>query len=97
MTWYKVEISREKVILGELDRLTSKLVDKCQSSPLPPTAAIFSDPDIKTGIEHLYFSPAITSFASDLISAYSGVACNKPVSSELVLFFGKESAWDLIS
>jgi hypothetical protein len=45
----------------------------------------------------MYFSPVAVQHASDLISGYSGAACEKPDASEVILLVGDEnSAWELL-
>ena len=96
MPWYEVILSREQLTDGISEKIQSDFEELFVKAGKPPEMALFCDTFTVPQFS-MYFSPTSAQYASDLISAYSGDACEKPDASEVTLLVGdRKSAWDLL-
>jgi hypothetical protein len=95
MSWYEVVLSSEQLSEGVSEKIQSDFEALFVKAGTVPEMALFCD--IPVPQFSMYFSPVAVQHASDLISGYSGAACEKPDASEVTLLVGDEnSAWDLL-
>ena len=96
MSWYEVILSSEQLSYGISEKIQSDVETLFIKAGRPPEMALFCD-TFPVPQFSMYFSPVAVPYASDLISTYSGDACDKPDASEVTLLVGdKDSAWDLL-
>ena len=96
MPWYEVILSREQLTDGISEKIQSDFEELFVKAGKPPEMALFCDTFTVPQFS-MYFSPISAQYASDLISSYSGDACEKPDASEVILLVGdRKSAWDLL-
>jgi len=96
MSWYEVILSSEQVSEGISGKIQSDFEELFIEAGKPPEMALFCD-SFPVPQFSMYFSPVSAQYASDLISAYSGDACERPNASEVTLLVGdRSSAWDLL-
>jgi hypothetical protein len=96
MSWYEVVLSSEQLSGGVSEKIQSDFEALFVKAATPPEMALFCD-TFPVPQFSMYFSPMAGQYASDLISLYSGDACEKPDASEVTLLVGDEnSAWDLL-
>jgi len=96
MSWYEVILSSEQVGEGISEKIQSDFEKLFVKAGKPPEMALFCD-TFPVPQFAMYFSPVSAHYCSELISAYSGDACEKPNSSEVTLLVGdRKSAWDLL-
>ena len=96
MSWYEVVLSSEQLSEGVSEKIQSDFEAVFVKAGTVPEMALFCD-TFPVPQFSMYFSPVAVQHASDLISGYSGAACEKPDASEVTLLVGDEnSAWDLL-
>jgi hypothetical protein len=96
MSWYEVKLSREQVVGGISEKIQSDFEEFFIKAGKPSEMALFCDTFTVPQFS-MYFSPVSAQYCSELISAYSGDACEKPDASEVTLLVGdRKSAWDLL-
>ncbi len=96
MPWYEVILSTEQMDKGISEIIGSEFEALYIKAGTPPEMALFCD-TFPVPQFAMYFSPVAAQHASDLISTYSGDACEKPDASEVTLLVGdRNSAWDLL-
>jgi hypothetical protein len=96
MSWYEVILSSEQLSEGISEKIQSEFEALFVKAGKPQEMALFCD-TFPVPQFSMYFSPMAVQYASDLISTYSGAACEKPDASEVTLLVGDEdSAWDLL-
>ena len=96
MSWYEVILSTEQMDEGISEKIGCDFEALYIKAGTPPEMALFCD-TFPVPQFSMYFSPVAVQYAFDLISTYSGAACQKPDASEVTLLVGDEnSAWDLL-
>jgi hypothetical protein len=91
-----VTLSSEQLSGGISEKIQSDFEALFVKAGKPSEMALFCD-TFPVPQFSMYFSPVAVQHATDLISAYSGDACDKPDASEVTLLVGDEdSAWDLL-
>jgi hypothetical protein len=105
MSWYSIVLSTSRVAEGELDTLQRDFASLFLAAGSPKEMALFSGKFSREG-SILYLSPGSQPYASDLISAYGGVPCEKPPPPDFdasvspaemtALLVGRTDAWDLL-
>ena len=78
MTWYKVSLTPNQIQALELGKLIDKFVQLFIAAGKPKEMALFGEKELSNNDQVLYFSPACSDKAASLISAYSGIPCEKP-------------------
>ncbi len=97
MKWRKIFLSRDQILAGTQMQIVFQASDIFKKAGAPADAALFTStvPNKDHGVE-MYFSPAATALAADLIDKHGGVACDPPAAENVSLSAGKHRVFDLM-
>jgi hypothetical protein len=101
MSWHKITLDEVQVASGGIDIIKNYFETLFLDSLAPKEMALFADKALLDSTEKeievsLYISPGSLTYASELISTYSGTVCEKPTADTLELLVGQSEAWDLL-
>jgi hypothetical protein len=96
MSWYKVVLSSQEVVAGELIALVNDFEYAYGHSGEPKGMALFQGETVPAGTA-VYFSPGTVVPASRLIASYAGTECETPGKERLRFLSGDESVLDFLA
>ncbi len=96
MNWRKIALSRDQVLAGIQVQIVFQASHIFKKAGAPVDAALFTSslPNAAGGLE-MYFSPAATVLATDLIEKHGGVPCDPPTVESVSLSAGRHRAFEL--
>jgi hypothetical protein len=96
MSWYKVVLSSQEVVAGELIALVNDFEYAFSESGQPKGMALFQGETVPAG-STVYFSPGTVAPASRLIASYAGTECEAPAKEVLRFLSGDEGVLDSLA
>ena len=96
MPWYKVTLSDNDIRAHRMTELQDAFSDLHLEAGDPDDAAIFHTNDAGPG-SVLYFSPAASRIAMQLVVQFTGVETAAPTRDGLGLFVGRPLAWETVA
>ena len=99
MSWYKVNLTDQQVISGELTKIMDKFNANFMLALTPADMSLWSV-NMRTnhgGAGTVYFSPEAAQKAGTLIREYNGQTCDIPVKEDVSLLVGLDDAWEIFN
>lgn len=97
MGWYKVNLTDQQVISGELTKIMDKFNAHFMLALTPVNMSLWSV-NMKTnpgGSGIVYFSPLAAQNSETLLREYDGQVCNMPLKEDVSLLVGLSDAWEI--
>lgn len=99
MSWYKVKLTEQQLVSGELTKIMDKFNVHFMLAETPIEMSLWSINKRTNPGEAgtVYFSPVASQNSMTIIREYDSQVCDKPLQEEVSLLVGLSDAWEIFN